>query len=184
MTDSYWDFETVEARLVEAIRFWWQVEGGSWPFASDGPWALIRKEWEDWDARDPAPLRKLPLSIEEVARRDEATEWFRIVAERDRQLVQLAIAQLARGHARPSWTRLRRKLRIENGCRGLGQRYTRSIGKVARELTERGVKCVPAGGPIGVAENGESQKMAEIRAGGVSRAVVKGDENKVCSPPA
>jgi hypothetical protein len=61
----------VQEDLVEVMQMWWRAPGGGkWPFASDGPWHLIRKEWEDWDAREPAPLRRLPLSHRRCARMD------------------------------------------------------------------------------------------------------------------
>jgi hypothetical protein len=63
----HWSFAEVQEDLVEVMQMWWRAPGGGrWPFASDGPWHLIRKEWEDWDAREPAPLRRLPLSLADV----------------------------------------------------------------------------------------------------------------------
>ena len=36
-------FDQVEEALIEAVRLWWQSPGGgASPYASDGPWDLIR----------------------------------------------------------------------------------------------------------------------------------------------
>lgn len=139
--DFHWTFDAVQERFVEAMQFWWRVEGGSWPFAGDGPWHLIERDWADLntdvaEGRPIAPvLKPVPMSLDEIARRDQATEWFLLIQERDRQLVQIAVAYLARGAAQVPWTKVRRKMRVENGTRALGMRYSRAITSVAQQLT-------------------------------------------------
>lgn len=129
-------FADVEARLVEALRCWRRMPGGGrWPFAADGPWHLIRKEWADWDARDPAPLRRLPLRRDEIAAMEEATEWLRLVPDRDRRIVVLALLQLAAGRRQVSWSEVKRRLGVGIGARGVGMRYRRAISNIAKALS-------------------------------------------------
>lgn len=155
---DYWTFEDVQERLVEAVRLWWRTPGGGTsPFATDGPWHLVRDDGSAqaaWDERvnnhkmghQPRP-RPLPLSMEEVDERDEASEWIRFVPERDKRLVVLALTQLATGR-QVKWSRIRMQLTAEISPRGLGQRYSRAISAIARALNS-----------------------ADFRASGVSRRV-------------
>ena len=137
---QYWTFDLVQERLVEAMELWRRSPGGGkWPFASDGPWHLIRKEWSDWDARDPKPLRSLPLTRDEVRRRDEASGWFAIINERDRPLVVLAITYLARGYGQVPWKRMLAPLGLKFGSDGLRMRYGRAIRALAMDLERRKV---------------------------------------------
>lgn len=132
-----WSFAEVVEDLVEVMQMWRRAPGGGkWPFASDGPWHLIRKEWEDWDAREPAPLRRLPLSIADVKRMDRVSEWLLLAPEADRQLIVIVIGQLAQGVARVSWKKVRTLLDAENSPRGLGMRYSRAVTRIARALTK------------------------------------------------
>ncbi|WP_343526730.1 hypothetical protein [Sphingomonas sp.] len=124
-------FEAVEARLVDAVRLCWRMPGGHWPFASDGPWHLIQKDWWDWDARDEKPIPRDPLSRLEMEERDEAVAWLRLIPDdRDRRLVVLAVTQLAKGgdRARVSWVKLLRPIGKTHGADGLRMRYGRVLG--------------------------------------------------------
>jgi hypothetical protein len=132
---SDWTYDEVQEDLVEAMLMWMRAPGGGrWPFASDGPWHLIRKEWEDWDAREPAPLRRLPLTLADVRRRDRVSEWLLLAPEADRQLIVIVLGQLARGVKRVSWKKVRSMLDAEISPRGLGMRYSRSIAAIVRAL--------------------------------------------------
>lgn len=137
---QFWTFELVQERLIEAMLLWRRSPGGgAWPFASDGPWHLIRKEWSDWDARDPKPLRSLPLTRDEVRQRDETSQWMALVGERDRPLVVLAITWKARGYSQIPWKRMLRPLGLKFGADGLRMRYGRAIRAIAVELERRKV---------------------------------------------
>lgn len=130
-------FEAVEARLVEAVRLCWRMPGGHWPFASDGPWHLIQKDWWDWDARDERPIPRDPLSRAETAERDEAVGWLRLIpADADRRLVVLAVTQLAKGgdRARVSWLKLLKPMGKTHGADGLRMRYGRVLGALTGRI--------------------------------------------------
>lgn len=133
----FWTFDDVEARLVEAMRLWWHVEGAGWPFASDGPWHLIAqdKTW-DWD-RDSwadAPIPKLPLSREQMRRRDEATAWLRHAPDRDRRLVVMAVTALAAGRKTVPWRALLKPMGLTLGAHGLRKRYSRAVTCICETL--------------------------------------------------
>ncbi len=130
-------FDEVEDRLVDALHKLWRMEGGRWPFASDGPWHLIRKEWWDWDARDEKPIRKLPLSRAEMAHMQEALMWLTWVRERDRRLVVLVVRKLAGGAKRPPWLELLEPMGLKLGADGLRRRYERALAKVVRRINAR-----------------------------------------------
>jgi hypothetical protein len=150
---SFATFEDVQAQLVEAMELWMRSPGdGRWPFAGDGPWHLVRDDGSEqaaWDARvnqherakagDVPPPRRLPLSIEEVERRDLISEWIQLAPERDRKLVALVLAWKARTPNKPvEWKRIRQRL-IRSGepaitARGLGMRYSRAITAIVRSL--------------------------------------------------
>src|SRR4051812_16360430 len=107
MDEYFWTFDAVQERLVEGMRLWWRSPGeGKWPFASDAPWHLMTRrtrlsagmvkgmemtrllqeddaeETRRWQGRE----KPGPLSREDVAMRDEASEWLTWVDERDRRL--------------------------------------------------------------------------------------------------
>ena len=132
-----WTFDAVQARMVEAVQLWWRMPGGGQsPYAADGPWDLIRAEWGDYYDPDARP-RPLPLSRAEVGRMTEASEWMAWVPERDRRLVTLALAMLAKGAAQVAWMRLRRPLGVRLGADGLRKRYGRAISAIAARLNAR-----------------------------------------------
>lgn len=135
---SMWTYDLVQERLVDAMRLWWRSPGGGrWPFAGDAPWWMIRAEWADYPDPD-APPRPLPLSRAQIAERDEASEWLRMVPDRDRKLVVLALVQLASGHKRVRWSRVREQISVDISRRGLGQRYSRALAGIARALNGAG----------------------------------------------
>lgn len=132
-----WTFKLVEERLVEAMLFWRHVQGGRWPFAGDGPWHLIAldKSWDwDMDRWSDALPPKLPLSSEQMRRRDEATAWLRHAPERDRRLVVLAITALAAGRKVVPWRGLLRPMGMKRGADGLRMRYGRAVTCICKAL--------------------------------------------------
>lgn len=124
---SILSFADIEARLIEAMQFCWQSEGGRWPFASDGPWHLVTRELYGPDVDKDAPLRKLPLTRVQVAARDEAIGWLALAPDADRRLIVLAVAELARGKARVPWRKLLREMGLSLGAGGLARRYSKAV---------------------------------------------------------
>lgn len=150
MTDAFWTFDAVEERLIEAMRFWWRSPGGgSWPFAGDGPWHLVtrlaragsadevwRIEHDELKAADRRPVQ-LPLTRDDIARRDEASEWLAHVPPADRELVVAALVHLAAGAKPVPWTRLKHRLGIRFGADGLRKRYSRAVAGIAAALNDQ-----------------------------------------------
>jgi hypothetical protein len=153
--EHFWTFDAVEERLIEAMRLWWRSPGGGkWPFAADAPWHLmtrktrieagefkgremqLRMQAEDaeeakrWEGRE----RSGPLTRDDVARRDEATEWLGMVPGRDRRLVILVLLQRASGRTNVDWARVKLQLSAEIERKGLYRRYSRAISGVVKRL--------------------------------------------------
>lgn len=153
--DGFWTFDAVEERLIEAVALWRRSPGGGrWPFAGDAPWQLmtrktrieagdfrgremqLRMQAEDaeeakrWEGRD----RFGPLSRDDVARRDEASEWLGYVEPASRRVVILALVQLEAGRTNVDWLRIKRALGAEIESKGIYRRYTRAIAAIARRL--------------------------------------------------
>ncbi|HEV7658820.1 MAG TPA: hypothetical protein VGO55_03135 [Allosphingosinicella sp.] len=175
---TFWTCEAVEERLIETVRCWWRMPGGGrWPFASDGPWHLIRKEWEDWDARDPKPMRSLPLRRAEVTAMEEATEWITWVPEDKRRVLVLALGKKAQGMSQVPWRSLLRTLGHTIGAGGLEWRYSQAIQLIANVLNALSSNpYAPKGVRVryskAVLEIVERVKMAENRAGSASSPVI------------
>ncbi len=130
-----WTFDMVEERLVEAVHLWRRSPGGGRsPFATDGPWHLVKSDLWGPDVDKDAPLRPLPLRRREVATRDEASAWLLLVPERDRRLVVLAVTALASGFSQVPWMRLRRAMGVTFGAGGLRWRYNKSIEGICKAL--------------------------------------------------
>jgi hypothetical protein len=156
--EEFWTFQLVEERLIEALRLWRRSPGeGRWPFASDAPWHLMTRRTRvaigiegglkgrelqlHMQAEDAEEAKRMegrehsgPLNRDDIARRDEASEWLGWVGERDRRLVILALAQLAGGQRQVAWTRLKPLLGIQFGADGLRKRYSRAITGIAARL--------------------------------------------------
>jgi hypothetical protein len=175
---TFWTYERVEERLIETVRCWWRMPGGGrWPFASDGPWHLIRKEWEDWDARDPKPMRSLPLRRAEIAAMDEATEWITWVPEDKRRVLVLALGKKAQGLSQVPWRSLLRTLGLSIGAGGLEWRYSQAIELIANVLNALSSNSYAPKGvrvryPKAVLEIVARVKMAENCAGNASSPVI------------
>lgn len=141
---EWWTFDLVRDALVDAAALWRRSPGGgAWPFATDGPWHLMTRDQNagDWDARgvdrtsSEVPLRPLPLTRDEVARRDAVSEWIALIpAADDRRLVWIACDYLAAGHARVPWGKVKRRMRVKFGEHGLRRRFGRALAHVAQAL--------------------------------------------------
>lgn len=159
--NGFWTFDEVQARLIEAVHLWRRSPGeGHWPFATDAPWHLLTRaaradagrvkgmdlqrmlldddvqETKQWQGRE----RPLPLTRDEVARRDQASEWLTVVEEADRPIVQLALLDLANGR-RVSWLAMRSKVGITLGAGGLAKRYSQAITRIAVHLSRNRVRA-------------------------------------------
>jgi hypothetical protein len=126
---------------------------GRGPWATDGPWQLLTDDiraggtWEAWRQRidlDRAKVsqgsserRIMGLDSDQVARRDEVTEWLLLVPEADRQLVMAAIWQQARTGQRIRWASMLAVVGQDRGKEGLRKRYQRALTAVADRLNRR-----------------------------------------------
>jgi hypothetical protein len=132
---TFWTFDMVEERLVETVHLWWRSPGGGRsPYATDGPWELVKRDLWGPDVDKDAPLRPLPLRRREVAARDEVSAWLLLVPERDRKLVVLAVTMLAKGHSQVQWMELRKPLGVSFGADGLRMRYSRALQTICKRL--------------------------------------------------
>lgn len=141
---EWWTFDLVREWLAEAAALWRRSPGGgSYPFATDGPWQWMTRSDQagDYDARggldqrvevEPRPL---PLTRDEVALRDRISEWMRFIANMDdRRLVAMAVSYLASGQQRVPWRKVKRRLGIRFGEDGLRKRFERAISEIAKGL--------------------------------------------------
>lgn len=130
-----WAYEAVEERLVEMVDLWRRSPGGgSAGYATDGPWRQMLREWWDHGAHDERPAPRLPLTRDEVGRRDEASSWVeRWVPVRDVPLLWLALCAKARG-AQPGWKRIGSDLGLALSRQALALRYERAVGAICRAL--------------------------------------------------
>lgn len=132
--DGLLTFDDVETRLVEAIHLQWRTECGSWPFASDGPWHLVKAELYGPDV-DRARMPRLPLSRSEMAALSEAMGWLALVrGDFERRLIVLAVTRLAKGDKQVPWRRLLRVMGLERGADGLRMRYARAMSSLVMAL--------------------------------------------------
>ncbi|KEZ00602.1 hypothetical protein AI27_17930 [Sphingomonas sp. BHC-A] len=133
---QFWKFDDVEARLVEAMEFQRRLPGGGgWPFASDGPWHLIVKDWWDWSAHEERPLPTVPLTNAQIARMNEALGWVLLVpSSEDRRLIAMAVRNLATGRKSVPWTKLLKPMGVKHGAHGLRKRYSRAITCICNAL--------------------------------------------------
>jgi hypothetical protein len=83
--------------------------------------------------------RKGSLSRDEVALRDEATEWLSWVGDDARKVVVATLAQLAAGRTNVDWTKVKRSIGVEIGNKGVYRRYTRAISAIAGRLNGEAV---------------------------------------------
>lgn len=140
------DFDAVEEALVDAFVLWRRTPGeGRWPFASDGPWHLVQRSTMagDYDARggdldEEIEASPLPLTREEVERRDRVTGWIDLVPDaEDRRLIGMALRALAGGADRVPWKRIMKQMGLTRGRDGLRKRYSRAITVICQTLNAR-----------------------------------------------
>lgn len=141
---EWWTFDLVRDVLVETAGLWARSPGvGRSPFATDGPWALMLREAAagDYDARggfdgsSAVSLRPLPLSREDVERRDRVSEWVLLVPDPfDRRLMAACLAWYARGYKALPWRRIMRQLGVERGQEGLKKRWRKAVSAIAVAL--------------------------------------------------
>lgn len=159
---GFWTFEEVQARLVEAVHLWRRSPGEArWPFATDAPWHLMTRatradagrvkgmdlqrvlneddeqETKQWQGRE----RPRALTREEIARRDQASEWLALVEEADRRILVLALYDLAAGR-RVSWMAMRGQVGVTLGAGGLARRYSQAITRITTRLNRSRVGAV------------------------------------------
>ncbi len=138
---EWWSFDLVREALVETTVLWRRSPGGGrWPFAADGPWHLMSRDVQsDYDARggdlSEVALRPLPLSREEVARRDMVSEWLMLIpAAADRRLLATCLEFHARGYEQLPWSRIMPMMGLSRGKDGLQKRYRASLRAIAEGL--------------------------------------------------
>lgn len=134
--------DDVQEQLIEAKCLWrrtpdrergWLHVRAYWPDVRRAEFIRIIGNELDWPEERPE-ARPLPLTRDEVAKRDATSEWLALVAERDRPLVVLAIACLAAGHKRVPWMRLKRQMGVRFGADGLRMRYQRALSTIAKAV--------------------------------------------------
>lgn len=136
---EWWTFDLVREALVEATLLWRRSPGGGrWPFASDGPWHLMTREASkgDYDARggdlEEVAVRPLPLSREEVDRRDMVSDWMMLVpAAADRRLLAVCLSFHATGYTQLPWAKIMRFMGVARGQDGLAKRYRAALRAIA-----------------------------------------------------
>lgn len=141
--DTAFTFETVQARLVEAVRCWWRMpdrESGwhavraYWPEIQRMGWRVAVGGEHDEREADPQP-RRPRLTRDEVGEMEAVTEWLLLVPKEDRRVVVLALLWLAKGEKRVPWTRMLEQLGLARGGGALARRYERAIGVLALRLS-------------------------------------------------
>ncbi|WP_145960978.1 hypothetical protein [Sphingosinithalassobacter portus] len=134
-------YDDVEAALIDAVLIQWRTEAGNWPFASDGPWHLIRKEWSDWDARDAKPVPRTPPSRGELERmRAVLFGWLPLVpSDLDRRIIVVSVTWRARGEKRVPWRKVAEKLGQAVSADAAKMRYRRAVHALTVAVNERGL---------------------------------------------
>lgn len=141
---GFWDHEGVEERLVDTFLAWRRTPTADARFCIAGRisslWsrviedrALIDRDGADGEVEAPRPL---PLSRADIARRDEASEWFAFIPERDRRLVTEVLAFRAKHEDKQvPWLKVWKRLgRGKPGPDGLRMRYSRAITAICNGL--------------------------------------------------
>ena len=136
-------FADIEERLVQAMLIYWRNpdrERGWQQLRSGWPDVLREVSAGDYDARggdqssSDVAIRPAALTRLEVAEATEAFDWLDIIDPKDRKLIGLAIAALARGAKQIPWMHLRKPMGVTRGADGLRKRYERALGEVCRSV--------------------------------------------------
>ncbi len=135
-------YDDVEAALIEALLIQWRTEGGTWPFAGDGPWHLIKKEdlsvYEGGKAPARAP-RIQPSRAEMTRMREVLFGWLPLVpSDVDRRIVVVAISWRARGYKRVPWRKVAAKVAGGLSSDAVKMRYRRAMHDLTVALNARG----------------------------------------------
>lgn len=128
------DFESVEARLVEAFETLWRL-----PDTSPGPrlrtMALWREVVPDRADIDSTPTPGRPgVSRREMARMDEALGWCEWLTPEARRVVGAAVGWQAAGRGELRWAEIRRRLGVETTTEALRKVYSRSLSRICGRL--------------------------------------------------
>lgn len=136
IADDFYTFDMVQDQLVQAMEYQRRYpKGGAWPFASDGPWHLIVKDWWDWGAHDERPMPRVPLTDAQIAMMWATLEWLRHVpSPEDRRLVGMALRNLAAGRKTVPWTKLLKPMGVKRGAHALRKRYGRALNAICEAL--------------------------------------------------
>ena len=147
---DWWTFDLVREALVEASVLWRRSPGGGhWPFASDGPWHLMSRDANagDYDARggfdtsSDVSVRPLPLSREEVDRRDAVSEWMMLIpAAADRRLLAVCLIFHAQGYTQLPWAKIMPFMGVTLGKDGLAKRYRAALRAIAEGLNDAEIR--------------------------------------------
>lgn len=137
LTADFYTFDMVQDQLVQAVEYQRRLPrgDGAWPFASDGPWHLIVKDWWDWGAHDEKPLPMVPLTSDQIAMMWATLEWLQHVPSADdRRLVGMALRNLAAGRKTVPWTKLLKPMGVKRGAHALRKRYSRALSAICEAL--------------------------------------------------
>ena len=137
-------YDDVEAALIDAMLVQWRTESGRWPFASDGPWHLIKKEdlaGYEGGKTPPRPPRVPPSRAELERMRDVLFGWLPLVPnDVDRRVIVLAISWRARGEKRVPWRRVAAKVSMGLSADAAKMRYRRAVHALTVALNQRGMR--------------------------------------------
>lgn len=187
---TFWTFDSVEERLIEAVRCRWRMPGGGrWPFAGDGPWHLIPEAARAETVADflldqaqmgrDASAREAPPRRSEIAAMEEAEEWLTFIADDGKRLALAAgLIERAKGRKRVGWTALVARLQVAVSPAGLERRYAAAVTLIAGVLNARAghgyrsARGALAGWPPEVREIVDRLRMAENCGGRLSSPVM------------
>lgn len=138
---TFWSFDDVEERLVEALELWrrspdrergWLHVKAFWPeIRRSGVFQIVGGEIDHPEEKP--ELKPRPLTRAEVRDMMEASDWLRHVPDADRRLVAIVLGYKVLGK-QPSWTAIKRRLGISFGVHGLRKRYSRAITSICAAL--------------------------------------------------
>lgn len=128
------DFESVEARLVEAFEVLARL-----PDPSPGPRLRMMALWrevvpERVDVDQVGSPARPGVSRHELKRMDEALAWCEWLTPEARRVVGAVVNWQAQGRGEIRWTDIRRRLAVETTTEGLRKAYSRSLQRICGKL--------------------------------------------------
>lgn len=140
--ETWWTFEMVQERLVEAFGFLDRVTpSGHNPYAGDGPWSQIVRDWRvDYGDRaavvEDGARDRGGLNSVEVDRMEATLGWIKFIPARGnlRRLMGVVILQLLNGGSQPRWADVRRSLKTKQSNDVLRHSYSAAICRIAEKL--------------------------------------------------